>query len=143
MFSIIYFHTAIFVGGFLLLLSIIILRAFLKYTAIIAIKSCFSCCCRGRKYAYLLVASDDFYSELSFLQLYKEFKKSKIEEREYIDSYKKNAFKQENFPQLNTYMVKLTQKINIILNRFEDYFKGYGIQGENNLKEKIEMLLKI
>ena len=68
-------HSLVFVLGAFGYLSFLLLRLFLNYTV------CLFSCFKHRSYPKLL--STDFYRELSALDLYKEYRKTKHEQRLY------------------------------------------------------------
>ena len=84
--------------------------------------------------------SDDFYKELSFLQLFKEFKKTTIERKEYSEALKHGEFRPENYQAIERFIQRLDDKLAVMINRFEDYFRKYGI-AEMNLQKGIETLM--
>ena len=76
-------HCAIYIAAFILVVVIFIF----KHTAYILLGRCVSYCRKLKnKYLKQEVTSNDFYKELTFLQLFKEFKKTLIESRQYQTS---------------------------------------------------------
>lgn len=85
-------HCAIYLAAFIF----VILLFILKDTVYVLLKSCIKCCC-GIKHNLLDKDPNDFsdeiFDELNFLNLFNEFKKSKIEKTEIENDLKIGCYK--------------------------------------------------
>jgi hypothetical protein len=73
------------------------------------------------------IASDDFYKDLSVMQLCKEFNKTTLEKQDYEMIYRGGHLRQHHEKDIKLYLHKLDKKLTAMEDRFIEFFARYNI----------------
>ena len=132
-------HAAIFLAAIAFFIAIFILKnTFFWLLGKLAVS------CRKIKEQFIPpeVASDDFYRDLSVLQLCKEFNKTTIEKRD-IESIIRHGLYRRHFDKdMQLYLTKLEVKLINMEERFREFFDKYDIKYVPDGKDSRKQMVK-
>jgi hypothetical protein len=146
-------HTAIFLSS----IAFFVLLFIFRYT-IFSLISKLGDLCKDLKKKLIPeeVASEDFYRDLSVMQLCKEFNKTTLERKEYDMIVRGGHHRQHFEKEMKLYLHKIDKKLTSMEDRFKEFFTRYNIpyggkgedknggkQRRRNLISAISDLLKL
>jgi hypothetical protein len=117
-------HTAIFLSS----IAFFVLLFIFRYT-IFSLFSRLGNLCKDLKKKWIPeeVASEDFYKDLSVMQLCKEFNKTTLERKEFDMIVRGGHHRQHFEKEMKLYLHKLDKKLTSMEDRFKEFFTRYNI----------------